>query len=142
MKQTNWIQMLNDKPKMAFGLQMQCRELDIFKISGIFWEIDRKFFGFFGNFFGGFFWGRTFFGGFFGRNYLVEINKELKFLSRFWGNFVSMEKKKEGRILILRRAIASTSHFKKKMNGPSKKLSTHCTLTYRTNNTLLDHHLF
>jgi hypothetical protein len=23
---------------------------------------------------------------FFGRNYLVEINKELMFLSRFWGN--------------------------------------------------------
>ena len=35
------------------------------------------------------------------------------FLSRFWGNFVSMEKKKEGRrILILRSAIASTSHLK------------------------------
>ena len=32
---------------------------------------------------------------FFERNYLVEINKELVFLSRFWGNFVSMHK--EGR---------------------------------------------
>ena len=41
---------------------------------------------------------------FFERNYLVEINKELVFLSRFWGNFVSMHK--EGRrkeeFLILR----------------------------------------
>jgi hypothetical protein len=66
--------------------------------------------GFFGrNFFGGIFWeesfGRIFLGGifwedlfgrifwedffgrkYFGRNYLVEINKELMFLSRFWGN--------------------------------------------------------
>ena len=47
---------------------------------------------FFGRYFlGGFFWEE-----FFGRNYLVEINKELMFLSRFCGNFVSMEKK-EGR---------------------------------------------
>ena len=45
---------------------------------------------------------------------LVEINMELMFLSRFWGNFVSMEGRKEGRILILRSAIASTSHLKKK----------------------------
>ena len=38
--------------------------------------------------------------GFFGSNYLVEINKELMFLSRFWGIFVLMHKegrKKEGR---------------------------------------------
>ena len=35
------------------------------------------------------------FGGFFVRNHSIEINKELMFLSRFWGNFVS--KKKEGR---------------------------------------------
>ena len=46
---------------------------------------------FFGrNFLGGFFWedffGRIFWEEFFGRNYLVEINKELMFLSRFWGN--------------------------------------------------------
>ena len=41
-------------------------------------------------FLGGFFW-EDFLGGFFGkeifrRNYLVEINKELMFLSIFWGN--------------------------------------------------------
>ena len=89
---------------------------------GIFWEFFRNFLrGFFGrNFFegifwekffgriflGGFFWedfsGRIFFGRifweeFFGRNYLVEINKELMFLSKFWGNFVSMPGRKEGR---------------------------------------------
>ena len=49
---------------------------------------------------GGFFWedflGRIFWEGFLGRNYLVELNKELMFLSRFWGNFVSMHRK-EGR---------------------------------------------
>jgi hypothetical protein len=32
-----------------------------------------------------------------GRDYLVEVIKELMFLSRFWGNFVSMHRKKEGR---------------------------------------------
>ena len=53
---------------------------------------------FFGRiFFGGFFL-EDFFGGFFleeffGRNYLVEINKELMFLSRFWGN----ARRKEGK---------------------------------------------
>ena len=50
---------------------------------------------------GGFFWedflGRIFWEEFFGRNYLVEINKELMILSRFWGNFVSMQGRKEGR---------------------------------------------
>jgi hypothetical protein len=57
-------------------------------------------------FFGGFFFWEDFFGGIFGRNYLVEIIKELMFLSRFWGNFISIEK--EGRrkeeFLILRSA--------------------------------------
>jgi hypothetical protein len=43
------------------------------------------------------FFGRIFLEEFFGRNYLVEVNKELMFLSRFWGNFVSMHRKKEGR---------------------------------------------
>jgi len=77
---------------------------------GFFWGIFGNFLvGFFGRIFlGGFFWeiffGRIFLGGifgmillggFFGRNYLVEINKELMFLSRFWGNFVSRQK--EGR---------------------------------------------
>ena len=37
------------------------------------------------------FGGRIFWEEFFGRNYLVEINKELMLLSRFWGNFVSVE---------------------------------------------------
>ena len=46
---------------------------------------------FFGEFFGeDFVWevlfGRIFGEEFFGRNYIVEINKVLKFLSRFWGN--------------------------------------------------------
>ena len=74
-------------------------------------EIFQDFFGgiFLEDFLGGFFledfferifwedfFGRIFLGGFFGRNYLVEINKELMFLSRFWGNFVSMHKE-EGR---------------------------------------------
>jgi hypothetical protein len=47
------------------------------------------------NFLGEMFWedffGRIFWEEFFWRNYLVEINKELMFLSRFWGNFVSMQ---------------------------------------------------
>ena len=66
---------------------------------GFFWEFFRNFFGgiyleeFFGRnflegfFLGGFFWedffGRIFWKEFFWRNYLVEINKELMFLSRF-----------------------------------------------------------
>ena len=38
-------------------------------------------------------------GGFFGRNYLVEINKELMFLSRFWDNARRRRRRrrKEGR---------------------------------------------
>ena len=49
------------------------------------------------------FW-EDFLGGFsFGRNYLVKIDKELIFLSGFWGNFVSIHKegrrKEEGRNL-------------------------------------------
>ena len=49
---------------------------------------------FLGGFFGGIFLGGFFWEEYFGRNYLVEINKELMFLSRFLGNFVSMQ---EGR---------------------------------------------
>ena len=42
--------------------------------------------------------GRIFWEEFFGRNYLVEFYKELMFLSRFWGDFVSMEgRRKEER---------------------------------------------
>ena len=112
--------MRKNKPKRDFGLQVRCKELDIFKILHIFEKMFGKvldflggifsrifcedffleeFFGdifldnlFWDNFFGGFFWedflGRIFVEEFFGRNYLVEINKELMFLSRFWGNFV------------------------------------------------------
>ena len=55
----------------------------------IFWE------DFFGRMFlGGFFW-EDLWEEFFGRNYLLEINKELMFWSRFWGDFVSMHRKKE-----------------------------------------------
>ena len=65
--------------------------------SDFFWNFLEDFFD--RIFFGGFFWedffGGNFLGGFFGRHYLVEINEELMFLLRFWGNFVSMEK--EGR---------------------------------------------
>ena len=57
-------------------------------------EIFRK--DFFGRKILGGFFGRIFWEEFFGRNQLVEINKKLMFLSRFGGNFVSMEK--EGRI--------------------------------------------
>ena len=79
-------------------------------LGGFFW---RNFFGgnFLEEFFGRFFWknflgdifwedffGRIFWEELFGRNYLVEINKELMFLSRFWSKFVSMHRKKEGRI--------------------------------------------
>ena len=63
---------LVNKPERVFGLQVRCRELDIFKII--------EFFEFWGDFFGGIFWkdffgrilwedffGRIFLGGFFGR---------------------------------------------------------------------------
>ena len=72
---------------------------------GIFWE---KFFGriFFGRIILGGFFGRIFLGGFFerifweefyGRNYLVEIIKELIFLSRFCLKFcLNAQGRKEG----------------------------------------------
>ena len=63
----------------------------------IFPKFQKKFEKLFGIFLdsGGNFW-EDFFGGFvwkdfFGRNYLVEIIKELMFLSRFWGNFVTIK---------------------------------------------------
>ena len=68
---------------------------------GIFWE---KFFGSFilgGFFLEDFFW-RIFLEEFFGRNYLVEINKELMFLSRFWGNARRRRKDKKFRYLEVR----------------------------------------
>jgi hypothetical protein len=50
------------------------------------------------NFLGGFFLGGFSWKEFFGRNYLIEINQELMFLSKFWGIFVSMQgRKEEGR---------------------------------------------
>ena len=60
---------------------------------GIFWE---KFFGsfIFGGFFLEDFFLEDFLEEFFGRNYLVEINKMLMFLSRFWGN--ERRRRKEG----------------------------------------------
>ena len=60
---------------------------------------------------GGFF-GRIFWEEFFGRNYLVEINKELMFLSRFWGN--ARKKDKKFRSLEVR---ASLSHLKTYVNS-------------------------
>ena len=82
---------------------------------------------FFGrNFFGGFFFGgcfledffgRIFWEKFFGRNYLVEISKELMILSRFWGNFFSMEgrRKEDFRsIEVRRRLIALEKMYRKK----------------------------
>jgi hypothetical protein len=70
-------------------------------LGGSFWE---DFFGriFWEDFLGGFFWEE-----YFGRNYLVEINKELMFLSRFWGN--ARKKDKKFRSLEVR---ASLSHLK------------------------------
>ena len=50
--------------------------------------------GIFLEFFWRIFW-EDFSGGYFGRNYLVEINRELMLLSRFWGNFVSMKGRKK-----------------------------------------------
>ena len=48
-----------NKPERVFSLQVRCRELDIFKILEIFWEIFWNLFGIFWifwNFFGGIFW--------------------------------------------------------------------------------------
>ena len=91
------------KPERVFGLQVRCRELDIFKILEMFWIFWGEFFSrIFWRYFVGFFW-EDFLGGFFGeeffgRNSLVDFYKELMLLSRFWGNFVSMEgRRKEGR---------------------------------------------
>ena len=57
---------------------------------------------FWGGFFGGIFWdflggfiGGIFWEDFSGRNYLVAINKELMFFSRFRVNFVSMPGRKD-----------------------------------------------
>ena len=89
------------------------------KSQNLFEKLFRNFLDFWGNFlvvfffWGGGFFGRNFLGGFswedffgrffwrifreefFGRNYLVEINKELMFLSGFWG-ILSQGRRKEG----------------------------------------------
>ena len=63
-----------NKPERVFGLQVRCRELDIFKILEMFWI-------FWGNFLVEFFGG--FFGGvFFRRNFL-----EVFFVGFFWEDF-------------------------------------------------------
>ena len=121
-----------NKPERVFGLQLRWRELDTFKILEIFEKLFEYCLGifwqdfFWRNLFGGIFLGRNYLGGFFCgdflwgffvRNYLVEINKELMFLSRIWDNFVSMQRKKDGRIFILRSATASSSHLKTFLGG-------------------------
>ena len=63
---------------------MRCRELDIFKILEFFENFLVRFCK--GFFCGGIFWEIFFVEDFFGRNYLVEINKELMFLQDFGGN--------------------------------------------------------
>ena len=59
-----------NKPERVFGLQMRCRELDIFKIRNSL-EILWIFWGFFGICFG--FFGGFFFGGIFGRILLEDF---------------------------------------------------------------------
>ena len=44
-----------NKPERVFGLQVRCRELDIFQFLGIFWEIVWNFYGFFEGIFRNFF---------------------------------------------------------------------------------------
>ena len=68
-----------------FGELFRRNFLEEFLLEEFFWK----------NFLGEIFWedffrGRIFLKEFFGRNNLVEINKELMFLSRFRGYFVSM----------------------------------------------------
>ena len=65
-----------NKPERVFGLQVQWREWDTFKILEIFWEflyISGNFLGFFWRiFFGGIFW-EKFLGGFFWEDFLGGI---------------------------------------------------------------------
>ena len=83
-------------------------------MGGIFWE-DFFWEDFLGGFFtedflGGFFWEE-----FFGRNYSVDFYKKLMFLSRFWGNFVSMEgrRKEDFRSLEVRRKLIALKTLKR-----------------------------
>ena len=68
-------------------------------LGGFFWRIFWE--DFYGRIFGRIFFGRIirriFWEEFFGRNYLVEINKKLMFLSRFWGD----ARRKEGLFILL-----------------------------------------
>ena len=87
-----------NKPERVFGLQVQCRGLDTFKILGIFWKLVWNFFrflggffvnflGFFWDFFGNFLWGfflRIFFGWILGEIFCEDIFKE----NFFWRNFL------------------------------------------------------
>ena len=71
---------------------------------GIFWEI------FYGRiFWGGIFWGGFFWVGFLGRNYLVEINKQFMFLSRFLV-ILSQCKEEEGRRMLILRSATQAHH--------------------------------
>ena len=62
---------------------------------------------------GGFF-GRNFWEEFFRRNYLVEINKELMFLSRFWGNARRRRKDKKFRPLEVRGKLIALKNLHKR----------------------------
>ena len=106
-----------NKPERVFGLQVQCRELDIFKIIECleFWG---EFFSriFLEDFFGGIFWndffGRIFFGRIFLRGNLWEelLSRFLQVIYVFvkiWANLVSMEgrRKEDFRSLEVRRKL-------------------------------------
>ena len=119
-----------NKPERVFSLQVLWRELDIFKILEIFWKL----FGFFWRyFFEGNFLGRIFLEDFFWRNYLVEINKEFMFLSRFWGNFVSMRRKEGrknfrslevwGKLIALKKVDFAKFNFSEKLKFVKKEIS-------------------
>ena len=75
-----------NKPERVFDPQVQYRELDIFKIVGIVWEIAWKCFGFSGNYLG-IFW-RMFLGQLFWKNSLVGIFGRKMFRRNFWEEFL------------------------------------------------------
>ena len=67
------------------------------------------------NFLGGFFFGRIFLGGILWEELLVEINKELMFLSRFWGNARRRRKDKKFRSLEVRGKLIALKNCAVKM---------------------------
>ena len=75
-----------NKPEKVFGLQVRCRELDIFKNLGIFEKLFGIFFDFWGNFFGGFF-GGIFREEFFERNILGRFFGTIFLRGIFWEEF-------------------------------------------------------